>query len=512
MQTTWNIWLRTICLRFWPVRFFRPPFGDNFCGDGLHSPPRAVNTAGMKSIPVAPSSLPNFNISRRRFLQSGSALAALAAFPSLGADALDLVNGKPKRVGLIGAGWYGKSDLWRLLQVAPVEVVSICDVDLHQLSGALEMAGQRQKSRKKPRGYSDFREMLKEKDLDIVLVGSPDHWHALLAIAAMEAGADVYCQKPISADVIEGEAMLAAARKLGRVVQIGTQRRSTPHWIEAKKQIVDAGLLGKIGLVEMCCYYPMRLDDRQSPQPVPDFLDYEMWTGPAPLRPYEGLPHRGWWRGFMEYGNGIVGDMCVHMFDGARWLLDLGWPKRISSSGGIYVQKGSRSNISDTQTAVFEYEDFDAVWQHRTWGTTPDRDYPWALFIHGENGTLKISTMRADFVPANDSSQPIHLDCVYEREQFPDDLKESGIELNAAPATRRHMLDFLAAIGKRSRPVADIEQGHISTASCVLANMSMKLGRTLTYDPARRIVTGDTEATSQLRRVYRPTWRHPEAA
>src|ERR1035441_424525 len=158
----------------------------------------------MKSFFGIPTSGANFNISRRRFLQSGSAVAALAAFPALGADALDLVNGKPKRVGLIGAGWYGKSDLWRLLQVAPVKVVSICDVDKHMLAGAVELASQRQKSGEKPRGYSDFREMLKEKDLDIVLVGAPDHWHSLLAIAAMEAGADVYCQKPISADVIEG--------------------------------------------------------------------------------------------------------------------------------------------------------------------------------------------------------------------------------------------------------------------------------------------------------------------
>ena len=348
----------------------------------------------MKSIPAATGSRASFNISRRRFLQSASALTALAAFPSLGADALDLVNGKPKRVGLIGAGWYGKSDLWRLLQVAPVEVVSICDVDKHQLNGAVEVASQRQKSGKKPRGYADFREMLKEKDVDIVLVGTPDHWHALIAIAAMESGADVYCQKPISADVIEGEAMLAAACKLKRVVQIGTQRRSTPHWIEAKKQVVDAGLLGKIGLVEMCCYYPMRMNENRPPQPVPDFLDYEMWTGPAPLRRYDSLPHGGWWRAFMEYGNGIVGDMCVHMFDGARWMLNLGWPKRVSSTGGIYVQKGGESNIADTQTAVFEYDGFNAVWQHRTWGNATDPDYPWALFIHGEKGTLKISTMR----------------------------------------------------------------------------------------------------------------------
>lgn len=450
-----------------------------------------------------------FNINRRRFLQAASTSIVLSA---LGADALDIIHGKPRRVGLIGAGWYGKSDLWRLIQVAPVEVVSLCDPDKQMLAGAVEIASQRQKSRKKPRTYTDYREMLKEKDLDLVLVGSPDHWHALQTIAAIEAGADVYCQKPISVDVHEGEAMLDAARKHKRVVQIGTQRKSTPHLIEVKKQVVEGGLLGKIGHVEMCCYFHMRANGNPPMQPVPAHLDYEMWTGPAPLRPYDGLPHKRWWRTFKEYGNGIVGDMCVHMFDTARWMLGLGWPKRISSAGGIYVQKEGKSNIADTQTAMFEYDTFNCVWQHRTWGTPPDPDYPWALFIYGEKGTLKASTMRADFIPQDKKAKTIHFDCLYEREQYPEDVTEKDIELNAAPATRRHMLDFLAAVAKRSRPVADIEDGHISTASCILANVAMELGRPLVYDPQRRIVVGDTEATKLLRRPYRAPWRHPGIA
>jgi len=187
-------------------------------------------------------------MNRRQFLKKSSAgalaLSAISYAPTTFAAE------KTRRVGLIGAGWYGKSDLWRLIQVAPVEVVSICDVDKQMLAGAVEIASQRQKSRMKPRTYGDYRLMLKEKDLDIVLVGSPDHWHALHAIAAMESGADVYCQKPISRDVREGEAMLDAARQHKRVVQIGTQRKSTPHLIEARKQVVEGGLLGKIGHVD----------------------------------------------------------------------------------------------------------------------------------------------------------------------------------------------------------------------------------------------------------------------
>ena len=459
------------------------------------------------STKASPISL--FNINRRQFLQTASASLAMSA---LGAYGVDLVNRKPRRVGLIGAGWYGKSDLCRLIQVAPVEVVSICDVDKNMLDGAIDLISQRQKSGKKPRGYGDYRQLLKEKDLDLVLIGSPDHWHALQMIAAVEAGADVYVQKPITVDIAEGEAMVAAARKNNRVVQVGTQRKSTPHLIEAKKKVVEAGLLGKVGQVDMCCYFHMRANGNPPLQAVPAFLDYEMWTGPAPLRPYDGLPHKRWWRTFMEYGNGIVGDMCVHMFDTARWMLGLSWPKRVSSAGGIFVQKDGKSNITDTQSATFEYDDLTLNWQHRSWGSPADPDYPWALFLYGEKGVLKASTMRADFIPYDKSAAPIHFDCLYEREKFPEDVTEKDIELNAAPATRLHMLDFLAAVDQRSKPVADIEQGHISTASCILANMAMKLGRPLTYDPVTRQIPGDDAAGKLLRRTYRQPWVHPERA
>ena len=452
----------------------------------------------------------NFNINRRHFIKGATASLALGTF---GAYGLDLVNPqKPLRVALIGTGWYGKSDLFRLIQVVPVDVIALCDVDKNMLNAAGQLVSQRQKSGKVPKLYGDYRKLLSENQLDIVLIGTPDHWHALNMIDAVKAGAHVYVQKPISVDVVEGDAMVAAARKYSKVVQVGTQRKSTPHLIEAKKKIVDAGLLGKISHVEMCCYFPMRNNGNPPVQAVPDFLDYEMWTGPAPMRPYDGLPHVRWWRTFMEYGNGIVGDMCVHMFDTVRWMLKLGWPTRIDSSGGIYVQKEGKSNISDTQVATFEYPELNCVWTHRSWGTPPDPDYPWAFFLYGDKGTLKGSTMRADFIPADPKGEKIHFDCVFEKEKYPEDNTEKDIELNAAPATRLHMLDFLAAIDKKSRPVADIEEGHISTACCIMANLSVQTGRPIAYDPVMRAVKGDTEATALLRRSYRSPWIHPDPA
>src|SRR5437667_9082320 len=150
--------------------------------------------------------------------------------------------------------------------------------------------------------------------------------------------------------------MVAAARKNQRVVQVGTQRRSTPHIIEARDRVIKEGKLGKVALAEVYCYYHMRARENPPDTAPPENLDYDMWTGPAPLRPYNALVHPRRWRAFMEYGNGIMGDMCIHMFDMVRWMLDLGWPKRISSSGGILVQH-SKANIADTQLATFEYDD-----------------------------------------------------------------------------------------------------------------------------------------------------------
>jgi predicted dehydrogenase len=437
---------------------------------------------------------------RRQFLCASAAGLALSA--------AGYADSKPRRVGIIGPGWYGKADLFRLIQVAPVEVVSMCDVDKQMLARAADMVATRQISKKKPRTYGDYREMLKEKDLDIVLVAPPDHWHALAMIAAVESGADVWVQKPISVDITEGQAMLAAARKQQRVVQVGTQRRSTPHLIEARDRFINEGKLGRIALVEIYCYYHMRATENPPDIDPPPYLDYEMWTGPAPMRPYNILIHPRRWRAFMEYGNGIVGDMAIHMFDMTRWMLGLGWPKRVSSEGGILVDKQSKANISDTQTAVFDYDDLKVVWQHRTWGDSPDPQYQWGATFYGDKGTLKAGVFGYDFKAAGGGAA-VHRDVTYELEQYPEDKTEPDLEKHVAPAIRYHMKNFLAAIDSRGKPVADIEEGYISTTSCILANMSMKLGRTLAWDAEKQRIANDDEANRLMARPYRQPWVHP---
>ncbi len=441
-------------------------------------------------------------MNRRQFLSAGA--AGIFSASNYAAPFADM---KPKRVGMIGSGWYGKSDLLRLVQVAPVEVVSLCDVDSHMLAEAAELVSTRQASHKKPRTYSSYKKMLAEKDLDLVIIDTPDHWHALPMIEAVKGGLDVWVQKPISVDIEEGYAMLAAARKYNKVVQVGTQRRSTPHLIEARDQFIREGKLGKIGVVEIYCYYHMRATTNPPDTTPPDYFDYETWTGPAPMRPYNELVHPRRWRAFEEYSNGIMGDMCVHMLDMTRWMMDLGWPKSVSSSGGILVDKKSKANIPDTQTATFDFGDLKVIWNHRSYGAAPDPKYPWGATFYGEKGTLKTSVMGYDFIP--EKGAPVHKDVVYEYEQFPEDRTEKDLERHVAPAIRGHMKDLLRNIASRGKPVSDIEQGHISTASCILANQSLALGRSIEWDAAAHKAVHDEEVNRRLKRPYRAPYVHP---
>lgn len=440
---------------------------------------------------------------RRTFLKLGSVLPLAAAF-----NPFEAFGDEHLRVGLIGSGWYGKTDLFRLIQVAPVEVVALCDVDAQMLADAAATTAERQRSGNTPSTYRDYRAMLDAHDFDIVLIATPDHWHALPMIAAVQSGADVYLQKPIGVDIVEGQAMLAAARKYDRVVQVGLQRRSTPHLVEAKEEIIESGRLGEIGHVELCCYYHMRNTSNPPDIDPPDHLDWDLYTGPAPMRPYNEIVHPRGWRNFMEYSNGIVGDMCVHMLDMARWMLGLGWPTRVHSQGGILVQTDAKANTTDTQTATFDFDDLTMTWQHRTWGDPVDSDYPWAAFFYGDRGTLKASVMSYDFIPHGDG-EPIHRDVTYELEEYPEDKTEEDLERHVAPAIRYHMLDFLDAIDQRGRPLADIEEGHISTTSCILANLALRLGRALEWDPDAGRVVDDAEANELLARPYRGPWTHP---
>jgi predicted dehydrogenase len=448
-----------------------------------------------------------YNVDRRSFLNAG--VGGAAGWLVLNSRVFAAGQDGGPRVALVGSGWYGKTDLLHLLQVEPTaEVVGLCDVDSQMLEQAAELVASRQSSKKRPPTFADYRQLLAEQKPEIVLIGTPDHWHCLPMVEACKAGADVYVQKPISYDVVEGQAMVAAARRYDRTVQVGLQRRSTPHLLEARDRYIESGKLGKIAFVDIHSYYGGANDFPPAEQP-PDHLDWDTYVGPAEWCDYNRNIHPRRWRAFREFSNGQTGDLCVHFFDAVRYFLKLGWPKRISATGGILMRSpDSQVNTHDTQTALFDYGDVQIVWNQRNWGSNPDPDYPWGATLYGDKGTLKLSIHSYDFIPTGNGS-PVHRDFVDGRKQYPQDLDHRETEIFAAPATRQHMRNFLAARRDGTRPVADIEEGYISSACCILANLSMELGRGLLWDGDSGRVMDDAEANRRLARAYRGDWIHP---
>lgn len=451
-------------------------------------------------------------MNRRTFVSSlavaGAAVAASSKLTAAGA--------KPKvRLGIIGCGWYGGVNYEAFARVVDLTVVSLCDPNTNNIKKTQEAVAKHQTT--VPLAFADYREMLGAEPLDVVIVATPDHWHALPAIAAMKAGADVYLEKPISVDVMEGEALLAAARKYNRIVQVNTQRRSNPLFLEARDKYLRSGRLGKIGLVESYSY--LGLEGWSSgpipDAPVPEHLDYDLWTGPAAMLPYKAIMEDRGWRSFMEFGNGIIGNVGVHMLDKVRWLLDLGWPQSISSTGLRYA-KESFSNTTDTLRSVLQYPDLDVSWEHRMWGLSPIPQRHWsdqwgARFI-GSEGTLNVTSLEYAFTPADGGPREGVNMCSKTGNLENVDLSVAGRAYTETE--NRHVQDFMSAREQRGEklPVADIEQGHISTACCILGNLSYDLGRPLAYDPETRTVPGDAEATRLLARAYRGPWVHPDPA
>ena len=343
-----------------------------------------------------------FRIGRRRFLQAASASLALSA---LGADALDILNQKPKRVGLIGTRLVWEK---RPLAVDPGRAGRGGFALRCRYKHAGRGRGARPASARNPKKAPDLqrlsRRCSRKRTSTLFSSGRRITGTRCQMIAAVEVGRRCLCAK---ADQRRCARRRSDARRRPqtqprRAGRHAAQKHAAPR-SRPRRTSSKPGLLGKVrprGYLLLLSHAREWQSAGQSR--VPDFLDYEMWTGPAPLRPYDGMPHVRWWRTFTEYGNGIVGDMCVHMLDTVRWMLGLGWPSRVSSTGGIFVDKDGKSNISDTQTATFEYDDLTIIWQHRTWGDAPDPKYPWAMTLFGDKGTLKASVMSYDFIPAEE--------------------------------------------------------------------------------------------------------------
>ena len=411
---------------------------------------------------------------RRDFLKKSAAAMAVSGFPRYA----EQLGGAKTRVGMIGSGWYGKSDLLRLIQVAPVEVVSLCDVDKQMVADAADMVATRQASKKKPRTYTDYRAMLKERDLDIVIIETPDHWHALPMIDAVKAGMDVWVQKPISVDVVEGQAMLAAARKYKTVVQVGMQRRSTPHLDRgARQDIVKSGKLGKIAHRRDLLLLPHARDAESSGRASRPRTSTTR-CGPARRRCVRttrwciraaGAP--SW--------NTATASWATCACTCSTWCAGCSTSAcRRESSRAAESSSTRRARRTSPTRRLRRSNSAISRWSGPIGpgATAPDPKYPWGATIYGDKGTLKASVMSYDFIPQAKGEKPVHEDVTYEHEQFPEDKTEKDLERHVAPAIRAHMKNFLECIESRGKPVADIEQGYMSAAACILANISMQLG------------------------------------
>jgi len=447
------------------------------------------------------------HINRRTFLKGSLASGLAFGFPAvLGAE-----KDEKYRTALIGAGWWGMNIARVAAASGQCKMIALCDVDQRFLDRAAEEI--EKLTGDKPKKYTDYRELLQQEKLDIAIVATPDHWHALAMIAAVKAGAHVYVEKPIGHTIMEGRAMVNAARAASRVVQVGTHRRISPHNVSGRKFLREGGA-GKIGMIRAFVLYGGGPEQPRKNVEPPKGLDWDMWCGPAPLRPYNGDPNNPWgggihprgFRNYLDYANGTLGDWGVHWMDQISWIMDVKWPKTVFSSGGrpikgpaILTQEQQTSDAPDSQIAVYDFENFNVYWEHRQFAGNPaEKNESVGCYFHGTKGTFHMGWQQGwTFFPINSKDKVIHED-----PQLHEPDQQNIKELWA---------DFLDAIKTGRKPVSNIEEIHYSTNLSLLGMLSYKLGRSIKWDGQAEQIIGDPDANKLLRREYRKPWVYPQS-
>ena len=430
-------------------------------------------------------------MTRREFLAATTAAGVVLSGPLV--RGAETKGGRRYRTALVGSGWWGMNILRVAVESGQCQVVALCDVDQNQLDPAA--ADIEKRTGDAPHKYKDFRELLDREKPEIVIVATPDHWHPLIAIAAVKAGAHVYVEKPIGHTLLEGRAMVQAARTEGRVMQVGTHRRVSPHNISAR-EFLKSGKAGKIGMVRAFVHYAGGPGEPEPDSEPPKGLDWDFWCGPAPLRPFNKRMHPRGFRMFLDYGNGQLGDWGIHWMDQILWCTDEKYPKTVFSTGGRYVKRDN-ADAPDTQVVQFQFESLIVEWEHRQYAANNAEKHNIGCYFYGTEGTLHLGWLDGwTFYPARDTGEKAHMD-----PQLHDPDKQNIKEL---------WDDFLRCIATGKRPVCDIELGHRSTSMSLLGMLSLKLGRSLKWDGEKETVIGDPEATQLLRRQYRAPWKYPE--
>jgi predicted dehydrogenase len=422
---------------------------------------------------------------RRTFLKSSA--AASFAMPIFGRP-----DGGKYRTALVGTGWWGMNILGEAMQSGECKVVAMCDVDRNQLDPAVEKV--QKLSGDQPKKYGDFRDLLAAEKPEIVIVGTPDHWHPLVTIAAVKAGAHVYVEKPISHTILEGRAMVKAARENNRVVQVGLWRHIAPHH-RSGMEFLKSGKAGKIGMVRTFVHYGGGAGEKTPDSEPPAGLDWNMWCGPAPLRPFNKTLHPKGFRQHLDYANGTLGDWGVHWMDQILWWTEEKYPRKVFSTGGRHIKRDS-NDAPDTQVASFEFESFTAVWEHRQYAHNMAEKANIGAYFYGTEGTFHMGwTDGWTFYPVAKGKPVVHEDAKLNQ---PDDQD-----------IRDLWADFLASIKERKRSLTDIEVGHRATSVSLLGMLSLKLGRSVQWDGDKEVIVGDPEANKLLRREYRAPWEYP---
>ncbi len=421
-------------------------------------------------------------LTRRTFLSAGAVLAAARRAPG----ANDRI-----RIGLIGCGGISVGDTHAFLAHPGVEIAQICDVDDERIAKArarLEKAQGRA-----PQTEKDFRRVVENKEIDACLVCTPDHWHALPTVLACQAGKDVYCEKPLAATIAEGQAMVEAARRHGRVVQMGTQWRSGEHYREAI-EFVRSGKLGKVRQVRVWAYLDWLQPCGKPPDgPVPSGVDYDLWLGPAPRRPFNPNRFHFNFRWFWDYAGGLMTDWGVHLINLALWGMGPEWPKTVISSGGRYVLDDN-TETPDSQVTVYEFPSYRLIFEHQVGNNLgPDRREHGVAFT-GTQATLILDQSGWEVIP--------------ERTK-----KGAPAEKHAVKADDRsrvlHAGNFLECMRSRRDPVESVAVGHHVSAVAHLGNLAFRSAARVEWDERAGQVRGNRIARKMVSREYRKPWKLP---
>jgi predicted dehydrogenase len=447
--------------------------------------------------------LQNSPAGRRAFVQAGAAALTAASWGRvLGAS--DRVG-----VGFVGFGLIGKRHVLDFKDQKDAALVAVAEAHKGRLDEGVALAG------KGARGHHDFRKLLDDKDVDAVVVSTPDHWHALMTLLACAAGKDVYVEKPLTLFVREGRWMVEAAARHKRVVQVGTQQRSGPHYRKAR-ELLRAGHVGKVTSVRMTAFRNITPGFGAPPDGEPPRdLDWDLWLGPAPARKYNpnrGLYHFRW---FWDYSGGQMTNLGAHSLDVVQWCLDPAGPLAVSSAGGRFSLQDN-GETPDTQDALFEFDGWTAIWSHRE--ACAGRPATPLEFL-GPKGTLTMT--RKGFEVTPDAKAPP----ASKIPQFagahpvggPEPVKDAGpprpwtravrdTSGDTRQQLREHVRNFLDCVKSRRQPVSDLESAHRVATMCHLANLSLRLGRKLRWNARREEVVGDAEANRLLVRPYRKPW------